>query len=166
MRISHLVLSVTVVALLSGVSFAASAAAMGAIKVTSIAQSEVEVVGANGKKHIERKPVEKAIPGTAILFVNTFENISKKPAGDIVINNPVPANTEYQAGSAFGEDSEITFSVDGGKTFAVPDALKVKAANGSEQLAKASAYTHIRWAYKKQLPPGATGEVGFRAVIK
>lgn len=166
MRISHLVLSATMVALLSSVSVAANAAAVGAIKVNSMVQSEVEVVGEDGKKHIERKPVQKAIPGAAILFINTFENISKKPAGDIVINNPVPVHTEYQAGSAYGDDTEMTFSVDGGKNFAAADVLKVKAADGSEQLAKASAYTNIRWSYKKQLPPGVTAEVGFRAVIK
>ena len=165
MQISRMFVSVGLVAFLVGVSVPSFAATNGSIKVKSIAQIETEVVGADGKKHITRVPADKAVPGTAVLFTNTFENIGSKEAGSIVINNPVPANTEYQAGSAYGDDSEITFSIDGGKTFAAPEQLKVKTAQG-EQMAKPSAYTNIRWSYKKQLAPSATGEVGFRAVIK
>jgi len=46
-------------------SFSLSAhAADGAIKVTSIAQIEVEVVDKKGKKTLKRTPVDKAVPGT------------------------------------------------------------------------------------------------------
>lgn len=165
MHMSRMFVSVGLVALLAGISLPGLAATNGSIKVASIAQIEKEVVGADGKKHIERIPADKAVPGTAVLFSNTFENIGTRDAGNIVINNPVPANTEYQAGSAYGADTEITFSVDGGKSYAAPEKLKVKTEQG-EQMAKPAAYTHIRWSYKKQLAPGATGEVGFRAVIK
>lgn len=165
MQISRMFVSVGLVALLAGVSVPSFAATNGSIKVKSIAQIEKEVVGADGKKHITLVPADKAVPGTAVLFTNTFENIGSKEAGNIAINNPVPNNTEYQAGSAYGADSEITFSIDGGKTFAAPEKLKIKTEQG-EQMAKPSAYTHIRWSYQKQLAPGATGEVGFRAVIK
>lgn len=167
MSISRMVLSVTLACLLSGLAGVVVAATNnGPIKFSSNVQTEVEVVGVNGKKHLERQPANRVIPGSVVLYINTFENVSKKPVDGIATTNPIPANTEYQAGSAFGEDTEMTFSVDGGKTFAAPDALKIKAADGSEQLAKASAYTHIRWVYKKQLPAGAMAEVGFRATIK
>lgn len=166
MQVSRMFVSVGLAALLASASMSGFAATNGSIKVKSIAQIEKEVVSADGKKHVERVPADKAVPGTAVLFSNTFENIGAKPAGNIVINNPIPANTEYQAGSAYGADTEITFSIDGGKTFAAPELLKVKAEQGGEILAKPAAYTNIRWSYKNQLAPGVTGEVGFRAVIK
>jgi uncharacterized repeat protein (TIGR01451 family) len=163
-RISHMVLSVVLAVCLVGVAVAVPVA--GSIKVTSVAQIEVEVVGADGRKHSERKPVDKAVPGSVVLFGNAFENVGKKPATNVVISNPIPAYTEYQVGSAYGENTEITFSVDGGKSFAVAEKLVTKASDGSEQTAKASAYTHIRWLYKSQLAPGAVGEVGFKVMIK
>jgi uncharacterized repeat protein (TIGR01451 family) len=164
MRMTNLILSTTLITLLGSLSLAAHAAD-GAIKVKSIAQLEVEVVGKDGKKSLERTPVEKAVPGTEVIFTNSFENISTKAASDIVINNPIPNSTTYKAGSAFGQDCEILFSVDGGKSFGVAESLKVKAEDGTEHNALPKEYTNIRWSYKKQLPAGKTGEVGFRATI-
>jgi uncharacterized repeat protein (TIGR01451 family) len=164
MRISNLILSTSLIALLSSLSFAAHAAD-GAIKVKSIAQIEVEVIGKDGKKTLERKSVEKAIPGTVIIFTNSFENVSAKAASDIVINNPIPDSMTYKAGGAFGQDCEILFSADGGKTFGVPEVLKVIGDDNKERAALPGEYTNIRWIYKKQLPAGKTGEVGFRATI-
>lgn len=168
MSIPRMVLSAVLLSLLSAGGTAAIAApvANAPIKLTSNVQVEVEVVGENGKKRIERQPANRVIPGSVVLYTNTFENVSKKSVEGIATTNPIPANTEYQAGSAYGEDTEITFSVDGGKTYAAPEKLKVKTTDGYERLAKATDFTHIRWAYKNSLAAGAIGEVGFRVVIK
>lgn len=141
-------------------------AANGAIKVTNIAEVEIEVVDKDGKKVLKRTPVEKAVPRTEVIYTTTFENHIGKSAGNIVINNPIPNDTAYKAGSAFGKDCEILFSADGGKSFAVAENLKIKNADGKERAALPKEYTHIRWIYKGQLAPGKSGEVGFRAVIK
>lgn len=146
--------------------FAAWAADAGAVKLTSLAEVEQVTVGKDGKSSVKRVPPAKAVPGTEVIFTTVFENVSNKPAGDIVITNPVPDNTSYKAGSAMGRDTEITYSVDGGRNFAAPEQLKVKGADGKMRTAQASEYTHIRWRYKKQLPPGKSGDVSFRAVIK
>jgi uncharacterized repeat protein (TIGR01451 family) len=164
MRISRLLLTTTLLALLG--SFSTVAHAADAIKVTSIAQVETETAGKDGKKILKRVPVQKAIPGTEVIYTTTFENIIKKPVGDIVINNPIPNASEYKAGSAFGKDCDILFSVDGGKTFGHAEELMVKDADGKTRPALAKEYTNIRWTYKKQLAAGKSGEVGFRAAIK
>lgn len=142
------------------------AQAAGAINIQSVAETEVEVTGQNGQKMLKRAPVDKAVPGTVVIFTTTFENTGKKPAGNIVIHNPIPNDTEYQAGSAFGENTAITFSVDGGKSFDVAESLKVKAADGTQHIAPAKAYTHIRWTYKGQLAVGGNSKVGFKAAIQ
>jgi uncharacterized repeat protein (TIGR01451 family) len=163
MRISKSIITASLIALLGGFSFGAWAAD-GAIKVASVAQVELEIVK-DGKKTLVRQPVEKAVPGTEIIFTNTFENTSDKGANDIVINNPIPGSTTYKAGSAFGADCDILFSVDSGKKFAHAEALKVIDAEGNERAALPKEYTNIRWVYKKQLPAGKASEVGFRATI-
>lgn len=165
MRISHFLFVASLFVALSNFSLGAQAAD-GAIKVTSIAQVEVEVVAKGGKKTLKRTPVEKAVPGTEVIYTTTFENIIDKAVGNIVINNPIPNDTEYKAGSAFGKDCQILFSIDGGKSFAVAEKLKIKDADGKERAALAKEYTDIRWTYKKQLAAGKSGEVGFRSVIK
>jgi len=165
MHIPRLLLITTLLAMLG--SFSATAQAAGAaVKVTSIAQVETEVVGKDGQKMLKLGPVQKAVPGTEVIYTTTFENLIKKPVGNIVINNPVPNDSEYKAGSAFGKDCEIQFSADGGKTFGHAEELTVKDADGKSRPALAKEYTNIRWIYKKQLSPGKSGEVGFRAAIK
>jgi uncharacterized repeat protein (TIGR01451 family) len=165
MHISRLLFITTLFALLGSFSSAAQAAG-AAIKVTSIAQIEVETVGKDGKKTIKRSPVEKAVPGTEVIYTTKFENVINKPVGDIVIDNPVPNASEYKAGSAYGKNCEILFSVDGGKTFGHAEDLTVKEADGKDRPALDKDYTNIRWIYKVQLAAGKFGEVGFRAAIK
>ncbi len=165
MLISRLLFITALLALLGSFSSAAQAAG-AAIKVTSIAQVETETVGPDGKKTLKRGPVAKAIPGTEVIYINTFENLIKKPVGDIVIDNPIPNASEYVAGSAYGKDCDILFSVDGGKSFGHAEDLTVKDADGKTRPALAKDYTNIRWTYKGQLAAGKSGEVGFRAAIK
>jgi uncharacterized repeat protein (TIGR01451 family) len=165
MFIFRLLLTATLLSML-GVFSSPAQAADSAIKVSSIAQVESETVGQDGKKLLKRSPVTRAVPGTEVIYTTTFENIIKKPVGDIVIDNPIPNASEYKAGSAFGKDCDILFSVDGGKTFGHAEELKVKDADGKARPALAKEYTNIRWKYKAQLPAGKSGEVGFRASIK
>jgi uncharacterized repeat protein (TIGR01451 family) len=137
----------------------------GNIEFKNVAEVEIEVKGADGKVEKKRGPVQKAIPGAEIFYTSTFKNIGNKPAGNIIINNPIPANTTLVAGSAFGENTSISFSADGGKTWAAPDLVKVKGADGKERPAGISEFTHVRWTLKNELAPGKQGEVGFRVVV-
>lgn len=164
MRISRLVI-ITNLFMLLGVFSLGVQAAEPTIKVKSIAEIEVEAVN-NGIKEITRSSPIKAVPGTEVIYTNTFENVGSETASNIVINNPIPVDTEYKAGSAFGKDCEIVFSVDGGRTFGEAGSLKVKGADGNEYPALPRQYTHIRWTYKGQLAVGQSGELGFRAIIK
>jgi len=166
MRIANFMFTTTLLALLGCVSLSAHAAEKGAVKLTNIAQTEVEVTNDKGEKTFKRTLVEKAVPGTEVIYTTTFENIIKQPVGNIVINNPVPENTEYKPGSAFGKDCDIQFSADAGKTFGHAEDLKIKGTDGKERSAMPKEYTHIRWLYKSTLAAGKTGEVGFRVVVK
>ena len=140
-------------------------AAGGNIEFKNTAEVEVEVKAADGKTEKKRSPVQKAIPGTVIFYTSSFKNVSTKPAGSIVINNPIPANTTLVAASAYGENMDIGYSADGGKTWATSDKLKVKGADGKERAAALSEITHIRWTVRGELPVGQQGEAGFHVVV-
>lgn len=139
-------------------------AARGAINISSIAEMEIEAVNEDGEKELKRIPVETAVPGDEIIYTTTFENIINKPAGNIAITNPVPNDTTFRR--ADGANTDINFSVDGGKQYASADKLSVKTQQGNNRAAVPADYTHVRWFYKGELGVGETSEVSFRAVIK
>ena len=149
-----------------GVSSSTAQAAEDAIKETSIAQVEVEEINQKGEKSIKRTPVDKAVPGTEVIYTTQFKNVLATAASNIVIDNPISKNVEYKAGSVFGENCEILFSVDGGKHYAHAAELKLKDKVGNERTALPTEYSHIRWIYQGQLASGKSSEVGFRATIK
>ena len=140
-------------------------AASASIELKSTAEREI-TVEKNGKQETHRIPVDKAVPGDEIIYTTTFKNMLNKPAGDIAITNPVPNDSLYKGDSATGKNMVIIFSVDGGQTYAAPDKLIVKGADGKMRPALAADYTHLRWTYQGMLGAGKSGEVNFRAVIK
>ena len=143
----------------------AAPAATGNIEFKNIAEVEIETKTAEGKVEKKRSPVQKAVPGTVIFYTSTFKNISAKPAGNVVVTNPIPANTTLVASSAYGEGMDISYSADGAKTWATADKLKAKGADGKERPAGLSDITHVKWSPKADLAPGKVGEAGFRVVV-
>ena len=154
------------IALMLAIPAASWAQANGHIKLTSAALIEQEVVNEEGKKEMKRVKAAKVVPGSEVIFVTTYENISKEKADKAVITNPVPVHMIYTDGSAQGRGTQITFSIDNGKSFNIPAKLFVFDAAGRKFPAQPKDYTHIRWEMNNPLPSGATGEVSFRAILK
>ena len=138
----------------------------GMIRFTTQGFKEVEITNAKGEK--EYKLVEPAtvLPEDEILYIITFANTGDQPASNIIITNPIPNDSLYKQGSAFGAGTIIDFSVDGGKTYDKPENLTIKNAEGVEVVADVDQYTHIRWLYTEPLQPGQEGTVTFRTIIK
>ena len=163
-RLIYSITTALALALAAGGVLAQSAGG-GDIELRNVAEVEQQVKGADGKVEKKRAPVQKAVPGTEVIYTSTFRNIGKRPAGNIAIVNPVPANTTLVAGSTFGDNAEVGYSVDGGKTWGAPDKLMVTGADGKRRPAAISEFTHLRWTYRGELAPGKQGAVGFRVVV-
>jgi len=138
----------------------------GHIELKCLAESEFEVVNEMGEKEIQRVKAAKVVPGDEVIYTIYYTVIGKDPVNDIVISNPIPEHMVYKEGSAFGDSAEIRFSFDEGKTFDYPENLKVKDAEGNENLAVAAEYTHIQWMLKHVFEPGQAGQVCFRARLE
>jgi uncharacterized repeat protein (TIGR01451 family) len=139
-----------------------------AVELVTKAEKEVEVMdkGAKVKKLL---PADKLPPGGEVLYTISYSNKTAKPAEKVVITNPVPAHTRYKDGSAAGEGTDISFSADGGKTFATADKLTVsdtRAGAPPQRPASASDYSHIRWTLRQNVAPGQSGSVRYRTVIQ
>ncbi len=135
------------------------------VSFANIAQKQVVKVDQNGNKTIELKPAEVMVPGDTVLYTSTFTNISNESVSNIVVSNPIPKNTQYIIFSAKGEATVVTFSIDGGKTFAAASQLTVVKENGQKQAAKPSDYTDIRWVYQGDLASGSASSVSFQVKI-
>lgn len=158
--------SVLIVGIVAILATAASVWAQGHIKLTSVAEMEKAVFNQEGKKEIKRIPAARVVPGSEVIFTTYYENVSKQTAEKAVITNPIPQHMIYKEGSAQGEGTRITFSVDNGKSYNIPAKLFVLDAAGRQYPALPKDYTHIRWAFETPLPPGAKGAVSFRAILK
>jgi uncharacterized repeat protein (TIGR01451 family) len=137
-----------------------------AVAIEITAEVEVKVKTADGREEVKRAPAAKVTPGTTVIYTLNAKNTGKDPAADVVMTDPIPDQMEYVDGSESAEHARVTFSVDGGKSFAAKEALKVKGEDGQMRAALPSDFTHIRWQLEKPLAPGEARAVSFRAKVE
>ncbi len=143
-----------------------AAYAEDSIRLTSSALQETVETDDAGNRTVKRVAAKKVVPGDEVIYLIEFENAGTEAADNIVIQNPVPEHTIYKSGSASGANTDISYSVDGGKNFDSPEKLVVTRADGSTGPATADTYTAIRWRYEESLPPGEKSSVEYRVVIR
>lgn len=138
------------------------------VELVTQVERVVEVIE-KGAKVKKTGPPVKIVPGDEVVYTVTYANKTGKPADQVVVTNPVPKHTRYKDGTAAGAGTDISFSVDGGKTFATPDKLTVtttdKGGKAVVRPATAQDYTHIRWVIRQSVAPGRSGSVTFHAVV-
>ena len=146
----------------------ASGQQKGPIELTSKSEKESIQTNQKGEKEVKRVDATKAkvIPGDVVVFTTNYVNTGKTPAAHVVITNPVPEHMLYIDKTAEGKGSKIEFSVDGAKTYAAPDKLRITDAQGKVRPALAGDYTHIKWTLSLPLAPGGQGSVSFKAHLK
>jgi uncharacterized repeat protein (TIGR01451 family) len=91
-------------------------------------------------------------------YTVTGNNQGNAVAKDLVVTQPIAKQMTYIMNSAAGTNgAQITFSIDGGKTFVAKPTIKVKLNNGQieERPAPATAYTHVRWKFVNSIDPAA-----------
>jgi len=143
-----------------------SSQSMAQIEVKTVAEIEVTEIDKQGKKVVRRTAATSVVPGTEVIYTITAKNTGAEPADNIVVTNPVPKETVYVDDSAFGAGTNITFSVDGGKSYAKAEKLTVKDKAGKSRAATAKDYTHVRWTFQFNLQPGQEAPVWYRARVK
>ena len=133
------------------------------IVVKTIAEVETKV---DDTDQVKREPARKVAPGGAVIYTISAYNTGSKPATDVVVTDPIPEHMDYVDGSASSEGARVTYSVDGGKTFAAKEKLQVRGKDGMTRAASATDFTHIRWQFEKPLAPGESRVVQFRARVE
>jgi uncharacterized repeat protein (TIGR01451 family) len=148
----------------------ASAAALAAPEVSldMSAEKMVEVTNDQGETVTRRQAADNAEPGEVIHYTIEYRNSGDEAATNVEIDNPLPDGTVYVPDSAWGEGTELLFSIDDGQTFKKPASLTYTVEEDGESRSKKAEperYSTIRWVVDR-IPPGTSGEVGFEARVQ
>lgn len=146
-------------------SLASSFAQDSAITLTMKAQEREVITGDDGKREVRLIEPTNVIPGDLIVYTTTYRNNGNEAATDVAITNVIAKEMRYIAGSADSKGAQLTYSVDGGKTFNREENLTVLGANGKPRPATVDDYTHIRWKIA-DIPAGAEGSVSYQAQVR
>ena len=139
-------------------------------EVTLSITSEKEVVEKqNGKEVVRYVRADEVDPGQVLVYTLSYANKGDEKATDVVVDNQIPKEVVYIVGSASGEGSVITFSINNGKDYKRPSLLtyEVKGPDGKtvRKIASPEQYTNIRWVIN-EVPPGGSGKLIYRAKVK
>jgi len=143
-----------------------ASAQQGTIQLEHKAEQWESVIDDNGAEQSRLVEATNVVPGEEVLFTITYTNIGDQAAEAVNITNPVPDHMIYVDDSASGDSTSITFSVDGGESFAAPQDLLVTDALAAPRPAIAKDYTHVRWVIARDVAAGASGTVQFTAVVE
>jgi uncharacterized repeat protein (TIGR01451 family) len=131
---------------------------------TTVEKLATKLVG--GRPVTELQPADHLVAGDAVVYTLEVRNQGPTGVDDYAFTSPIPEHMVYVADSAVGPGAEISYSVDGGHTFAAPDELFVHGADGKQRAAVASDYTHIRWQLRNRLKTGSMALARFRALVR
>jgi uncharacterized repeat protein (TIGR01451 family) len=135
----------------------------------TVAASKEKIEIVNGTAVKKMQPTATVAAGDLLHYTLTYTNKGNEAATDAVIDNPISSGMSYIDNSATGTGAEITFSIDGGKSYKKPSLLtyEIKLPNGTAQkyTARPEEYTHIRWTLKR-VAAGASGTLGFAVRVK
>ena len=84
-----------------------SSPVLAQIEVSTTAEIEVIEVNPDGTESVRRKAATRVVPGTEVIYTITAKNAGDEPADQVVVTNPVPAQTRYVEGSAAGANTDI-----------------------------------------------------------
>ena len=135
------------------------------LAVKAIAEVE-HVSGERGRETTKLVGADRVVSGDAVIYTLEIRNISAVSVRKPIVTYPIPEHMVYVADSAVGPGTEVSYSIDSGRSFEAPESLRIQEPGSEPRLAKAADYTHIRWQLKNALKANSVAFVRFRARVK
>ena len=133
------------------------------IKAIAEVEQSSQVHGRESRKLVA---ADRVVSGDAVMYTLEVRNTAATSLPRPTVTYPVPKHMTYTADSAVGPGTEVTYSVDAGRSFDTPENLKIQEPDGQVRAATAVDYTHIRWRLKNALKGNSVAFVRFRARVK
>ena len=166
-RVAAPLLALCVVVLVGGAAFAQRQlkAASGRPEV------KVELAGSveRGGQTLALDKVEHVKPGEILDWQIVSSNEGTGAARDYKAVGHIPAGTVLVAGSASAESgSTVTYSIDGGKTYATQPVIEERQPDGTVKKVPApvSMYTEVRYEWSDALAPGGKLSASYKVRVK
>jgi uncharacterized repeat protein (TIGR01451 family) len=135
------------------------------LSVTIRAQVERTVV-VDGRPRTVLVPANRVVAGDPVVYTLCVRNLGPTPAVGVVVTAPIPSRMRYVADTAVGPGASLSFSVDDGRHYDVPGALRVLDANGRLRPAVAADYTNLRWQLEDPLQSGSVAYLRYTAMLR
>ena len=135
------------------------------IAIKAIAEVEQSTVS-QGRETTKMVPAQRVVSGDIVMYTLEVRNTARESVPAPTVVYPVPEHMIYAPDSAVGPGSEVTYSVDAGRSFDTPENLKIQEPGGSVRPATSVDYTHIRWQLKNALKGNSVAFLRFRARVK
>lgn len=123
------------------------------------------------QKSVSPTTAPQTIPGADLIYTIIFTNSGTASASNLIITDPIPANTDYKIGAntsslaTTGLSVVIGYSNNGGSTYAYTPV----SGGGGGPPGYDRSVTHIRWSFSgnlSQSAPNNSGSIGFTAHIR
>lgn len=145
-----------------GVAIAQSAK-QGQVQLRLKAERKLVRKDAEGKNKVTWQELQNGAtvePGEVLRYSINGANNGNKAVKNLAINQPIPQGMVYVLNSATvnaNAGAEITYSINGGKTYVKNPTVQVKLEDGTVETRPApdTAYTHIRWKFGESVPEQA-----------
>ncbi len=128
-------------------------------------QSDVYVersdIAPSGARTMVLEAADTLKSGDRIVYLVRYRGAGNGTIKPFFVDNRLPATVAFQAADA--NDAQV--SVDGGRRWGRLNALRVKD-DSRWRSARPEDVTHIRWIVDPAKPPGASGTVSFRGIVR
>ena len=172
--------SLSTVALIAGITFSnqipvvanifesgaavAQNAKKGQVQLRLKAEKKIVTQDAQGQRKVTWQELSNGAQvqqGEVLRYSVSGANNGEKAVNNLAINQPIPRGMAYVLNSATvnqKDGAQITYSINGGKTYVKNPTIKVKLADGTVETRPApdTAYTHVRWNFGKSVPGKGT----------
>ena len=144
-------------------AYSAPAFANG-LQAEQVVERATVSVDANGQEIRTYALATEVAPGDEVRYSLAYVNAGDTAAEAVSLVMPVPAEVTYIEASASSDQGAVTYSADGGESYAARAALIVGSGDAA-RLAAADEITHIKWAFAEPIAAAASGQVSFSAVL-
>lgn len=145
------------------------------VQLQLAAQKKVVVANEQGKPQVTWQELTgqqaQVHPGDEIRYTLKGENTSDRSIKNLVVTQPIPQQMTYVLNSATvatNQGADITYSIDGGKSFVKNPVIEVKKADGTieKQPAPAELYTHVRLNAGDAIAPQAAINAAYQVQVR
>lgn len=115
----------------------------------------------NGRERRMLRNADRVQPGDRLIFVMDWRNEAREPLNRPSLTRAVPAGTRPDL-----SDPRMLVSVDGGRRWGRIEQLWLPTPLGGVRRALPEDVTHVRWQLPASVPPGESGRISYRAVVR